>query len=605
MSQGKGARAGSYEQASHREGGRHTEEGVPSRRFWLPRGYYEYYGIRPPEPAQGTAEGYRPRLNQGRFIPRGLLEYYGMVPRPASEPAEEAPPEALPQKTRSKMEGSFGQPLGDVRIHPDSDRAGGTTHAVTEGKDVHFAPGKFAPGTEEGDRLIGHELAHVVQQEGSAASVQAFEEGTRRGLLERDAHQAGERAARGEPAKVRLRATPGMVLRYESWEHADLGDAGGGGHMIRLPCGVELSYGEVMALAGDFYGSYETLLNAPRGEVLRLREILRRQRGQAKANGGQPTEEESAQNEHDFQQAALGRDGLHSTEGKNYVELAEDNNAHFSKDNVEEWRKGHRKALKLAATHKLEEALAIEAFHAHYLTDAFSAGHLVSGEVGRAVAADFIARHGADLEAILAHALAEDANIRDPSAATAIMLVMRSHLPSILLKIVHDALNRQGVTVSNKIGHRWAAYGDGHLATSREAQAMALEAVRRSREELEVTAQTGQVPTVFVADWLVPEQVEVTLPPTVPSLAGVRVEPQVIAMPLTDFSAASVIFRSLLEAVLLKKGPENPLYRLVRANAGFAGLKLEEWVRLLVHLAHRAGDGAFKLLDRAIEGTAK
>jgi hypothetical protein len=141
------------------------------------------------------------------------------------------------------MEQSLGQSFDDVRIHPDSERAGGTTHAVTEGKDVHFAPGRFAPGTAEGDRLIGHELAHVVQQERGAASVQPFEEGAHRGLLEREADQAGARAARGEPAQVRLRAAPGMVLRYESWEHADLGDAGGGGRMIRLRCGVELSYG--------------------------------------------------------------------------------------------------------------------------------------------------------------------------------------------------------------------------------------------------------------------------------------------------------------------------------------------------------------------------
>jgi hypothetical protein len=361
-----------------------------------------------------------------------------------------------------------------------------------------------------------------------------------------------------------------------------------------------------MALAGDFYSSYETLMNAPRGEVLRLREILRRQRGQAQANGGRPTEAESAQNEHDFQQATLGRDGLHGREEMNYVDLAEDNNVHFSKDNVRQWKAAHGQALDLAAAHKLEEALAIEAFHAHFLTDAFSAGHLVSGEVGRAVATNFIAQHGADLETILAHALAEDAKIRDPSIATAIMLMMRKHhLPSILLKIVHDALSRQGVTVSNRVGHRWTAYGDAHLAKSREAQAMALEAVRRSREELEVAAQTGEVPTSFAAEWLIPEQVEVTLPAMTPPLAGVRVEPQVLAMPLTDFATDAGIFRSLLEALLLKKGPENPLYQLVKANAGFAGLKPEEWVRLLVHLAHRGGDDAFQLLDRAIEGTAR
>jgi hypothetical protein len=604
MSHGKGSRSGSSRPTFHQEGGKHADQGLPSRPFWLPPGYYEYYGIRPPEPAQDSVQANRPGL-RGWSIPRGLLEYYGIVSRATPEPTQKAGPQALPDATQSKMEKSFGQPLGDVRVHPDSERAGGTIYAVTEGKEVHFAPGKFAPGTPEGDRLIGHELAHVAQQRDGVTSIQAFEEGTRRGLLEEDADQAGDRAARGEPAQVRFRAMTGMVLRYESWEHAVLGDRGGGGHMIRLPCGVELSYGEVMALAGDFYSSYETLMNAPRGEVLRLREILRRQQGQAEANGRRPTEEESAQNEHDFQQATLGRDGRHGTEQMNYFELAEKNNAHFSQNNVEQWRKAHRRALRLAAAHKLEEALSIEAFHAHYLTDAFAAGHLVSGEVGRAVATDFIAKHAANLEAILAHALAEDANIRDPSVATAIMLSIRSHLTSLCLKIVHDALNRQGMMVSNKVGQRWPLYGDGHLSGAWEAQAIALEAVRRSREELEVAVETGQVPTLFAAERLVPEQVEFALPPTVPSLAGIRVEPLVMVMPLADFAVSSSLFRPLLEVALLKKGPDNPLYQLVKANAGLAVLLPEEYARKLVHVALHAGDSALKLLDDAIEGTAR
>lgn len=40
------------------------------------------------------------------------------------------------------------------------------------GHDVVFGAGRFAPGTNEGRRLIAHELAHVVQQEGQHSTMQ-------------------------------------------------------------------------------------------------------------------------------------------------------------------------------------------------------------------------------------------------------------------------------------------------------------------------------------------------------------------------------------------------------------------------------------------------
>jgi Domain of unknown function (DUF4157) len=36
--------------------------------------------------------------------------------------------------------------------------------AFTTGSDIYFAPGRYEPGSPEGLRLLGHELAHVVQQ---------------------------------------------------------------------------------------------------------------------------------------------------------------------------------------------------------------------------------------------------------------------------------------------------------------------------------------------------------------------------------------------------------------------------------------------------------
>src|SRR5689334_19330101 len=70
----------------------------------------------------------------------------------------------LDDATRSRMEGSFGVGFGDVNVHANSPKVSGGTEAFTEGRDVHFAPGKYNPGSSNGNWLIAHELAHVVQQ---------------------------------------------------------------------------------------------------------------------------------------------------------------------------------------------------------------------------------------------------------------------------------------------------------------------------------------------------------------------------------------------------------------------------------------------------------
>jgi Domain of unknown function (DUF4157) len=64
--------------------------------------------------------------------------------------------------------------LSDVRVHTDQ-TAHDLNHAVSArafatGTDVYFANDQYKPNTSDGDRLIAHELAHVVQQRGAAAS---------------------------------------------------------------------------------------------------------------------------------------------------------------------------------------------------------------------------------------------------------------------------------------------------------------------------------------------------------------------------------------------------------------------------------------------------
>jgi hypothetical protein len=75
---------------------------------------------------------------------------------------------------RSFMEPRFGHDFSRVRIHADGSSAEAAAaveaHAFTVGRDVVFASGRYAPNTRAGQRLLAHELAHVVQQGGGSIS---------------------------------------------------------------------------------------------------------------------------------------------------------------------------------------------------------------------------------------------------------------------------------------------------------------------------------------------------------------------------------------------------------------------------------------------------
>jgi hypothetical protein len=74
---------------------------------------------------------------------------------------------ALPATVRRKMEDELGVPLARVRVHTDAvaDRAARAlrAEAFTVGEDIFFASGMFAPESREGQKLLAHELTHVVQ----------------------------------------------------------------------------------------------------------------------------------------------------------------------------------------------------------------------------------------------------------------------------------------------------------------------------------------------------------------------------------------------------------------------------------------------------------
>jgi len=70
----------------------------------------------------------------------------------------------LPDDLRSKVESHFGYSLDNVQMRESSDVDSIGAKAYTKGSTIHFAPGQFQPESAIGQKMIGHEVAHVLQQ---------------------------------------------------------------------------------------------------------------------------------------------------------------------------------------------------------------------------------------------------------------------------------------------------------------------------------------------------------------------------------------------------------------------------------------------------------
>lgn len=103
------------------------------------------------------------RTRQGEgFAAGGELESRLQASRGSGSP--------LPDTLRSRMEQSFGASFENVRIHhgDEADRLNQSlqSRAFTTGQDLYFKRGEYHPESQEGQRLIAHELTHVMHQKG-------------------------------------------------------------------------------------------------------------------------------------------------------------------------------------------------------------------------------------------------------------------------------------------------------------------------------------------------------------------------------------------------------------------------------------------------------
>jgi hypothetical protein len=76
----------------------------------------------------------------------------------------------LPESTKTRMETQFGSDFSQVRVHTDPGAVQMSqslkAQAFTRGCHIYFGAGRYNPDSGSGQRLLAHELTHVVQQGG-------------------------------------------------------------------------------------------------------------------------------------------------------------------------------------------------------------------------------------------------------------------------------------------------------------------------------------------------------------------------------------------------------------------------------------------------------
>jgi len=382
----------------------------------------------------------------------------------------------LPEPVRAFMEPRFGADFRGVRAHTDAGAAelarAVDAQAFTVGRDVVFDSGYYAPDTVSGRYLLAHELTHVVQQGGATE-----------------------------------------IHRFTGEEHRQLGEAGSWGAVsdIAIGGGAFLTYGEVVAMAGDWFETLDEMraLSRTSGGQQELRWVRWRALG---SSGTEPTVTDA------IRQRAMDR----------YFRLAARNVSHFSAGGtaMAGYRSYHEAALR-AAFHAgrlnnsdlWREALTTEAFGNHFLTDMFAGGHVRTprdairrwyqahypASIGSLSLVTYMAGHmhaylvrehpTADFFGQIPSTADMEARIRT-IGGTALSAFSLGDIVSLAyhnrdntgLRVVSD-VDESGIIVFG--GYHWTAMGDANLARSATTRDMAVAAIRASIAELESIRTQG------------------------------------------------------------------------------------------------------------------
>jgi hypothetical protein len=119
-----------------------------------------------------------------------------------------SPGRPLEPALRQDMEQRFGYDFSTVRVHADA-KAAASARAVnalgyTVGSSIIFDVGQYAPHTSAGQKLLAHELTHVVQQSQSSRAPQTRS-------VSRTPHDAAEREAENTDTRIAHGLAPGTI----------------------------------------------------------------------------------------------------------------------------------------------------------------------------------------------------------------------------------------------------------------------------------------------------------------------------------------------------------------------------------------------------------
>ena len=136
-----------------------------------------------------------------------------------------SPGQPVDAATRAFMEPRFGHDFSKVRVHTDARAAESAREvnalAYTVGHDIVFGEGEYAPETSTGQRILTHELTHVVQQRHVRSVFQSLSLDKQDcNSLEREADEIGRSVASGQFAKVVGAVVSPVIQRFLTTEPA-------------------------------------------------------------------------------------------------------------------------------------------------------------------------------------------------------------------------------------------------------------------------------------------------------------------------------------------------------------------------------------------------
>lgn len=365
-----------------------------------------------------------------------------------------------------------------------------------------------------GNRQLATMLVEPAESAGALSAAVAL--GLRHGVSNRQLARA-----------ISGRAPERRVARFIGEEHEAIGNVTGAD--VDLGNGVVLTWGQVVAIAGDEFETIEDLQTATSTDEgrRRIRAALEHDgvKGPIPASLPQGTADEKKE---DTKKQAV-----------RFIELAMKNVTHFAAGGSarETWRSHHSRALAKALESGLtadaaafDQAQAIEAFGQHFLTDMFSGGHLRTPrqevmdyyqDKAPPMAAAFLKNLRSQVEAALVAQVMQQispllrGNYAQEQAREKIHAAVEKELVKGLDAIggeaglakyfglalagavsgaLHDREGRNGVVVSSEDHPQpWLAMGDAQLDKSPVSRQQAEMAVIAAREQLVRARYAGEI----------------------------------------------------------------------------------------------------------------